>query len=318
MPVAHSSSLSLRAITMRILFIVPNVPSSIRPRPLSFIRGLAKNHQVSVVCLATNEADEGFVSHLRQHCNRLEVIRLTRWRSLWNCLLALFSMKSLRCAYFYSPKLRDFVKAQVEANEVDVLHAEHLKSVPMIKDMLGKVPAVFDAVDCLSMLEARRRAVTKNPLIRLFSWFESKKLARSEAEASRCFNRVVISSAVDRQAYPVSPALRGKIAFAPNGVNLEHFAFRQFDSERNLLVFCAKLDYFPNEDAALYFARNVWPLLHARRPELRLEIVGSRPPRSVRRLDERNNIRVIGSVPDVRPYLGRACVALCPIRIRAG
>lgn len=303
---------------MRVLFIVPNVPSSIRPRPLSFIRGLAKNHHVSVVCLATNDADKRFVSQLRQHCNRLEVIRLSRWRSLWNCLLALFSMRSLRCAYFYSPQLRDFVKAQVEANEVDVLHAEHLKSVPMVKDMLGKVPAVFDAVDCLSMLEARRRAVTKNPLIRLFSWFESKKLERSEAEASRCFHRVVISSAVDRQAYPVSAALRGKIELAPNGVNLEHFAFRQFDSERNLLVFCAKLDYFPNEDAALYFARNVWPLLHARRPELRLEIVGSRPPRSVRRLDERNNIRVIASVPDVRPYLGRACVALCPIRIRAG
>jgi len=51
---------------------------------------------------------------------------------------------------------------------------------------------------------------------------------------------------------------------------------------------------------------------------LQLEIVGSRPPRSVRRLDGKNNIRVIPSVPDVKPFLGRAWVALCPIRIRAG
>src|SRR5207248_10928062 len=87
---------------------------------------------------------------------------------------------------------------------------------------------------------------------------------------------------------------------------------------KNLLVFCAKLDYFPNEDAALYFARSVWPILRAQRPELQLQIVGSRPPKSIRRLDSKENIHVIASVPDVRPYLGRAWVALCPIRIRAG
>jgi len=58
--------------------------------------------------------------------------------------------------------------------------------------------------------------------------------------------------------------------------------------------------------------------LRARRPELQLQIVGSRPPRKVRQLDGKDNIRVIASVSDVRPYLGRAWVALCPIRIRAG
>ncbi len=303
---------------MRILFVVPNVPSSIRPRPLHFIRGLSQMHQVSVVCLSTNEADDHFVSQLRQHCQSLEVIRLSRWRSLGNCLRALFSANSLRCTYFYSPRLRDRVKARVEANEVDLIHAEHLKSLPMVEGILGKVPAVFDAVDCLSMVESRRRAVTKNPFVKLFSWMESKKFALSEAKASRRFNRVAISSAVDRQAYPIPAGLREKIDVIPNSVDLEHFGFRQFEAQKNLLVFCAKLDYFPNRDAALYFARCVWPVVRARRPELRLEIVGSRPPRSVRQLDGKDNIRLIASVPDVRPFLGRAWVALCPIRIRAG
>jgi polysaccharide biosynthesis protein PslH len=303
---------------MKILFVVPNVPSPIRPRPLHFIRGFSQTHQVSVVCLATNEADEGFVSQLRQCCASLEVIKLSRWRSLVNCFLALFSGTALRCAYFYSPRLREYVTARVEASEVDLIHAEHLKTFSIVEDVLGKVAAMFDAVDCLSMLELRRRTVTRNPLVKLFSWIESKRLTRSEQAASLRFNRVAISSEVDRQAYPVPDGLREKIVVVPNGVDLEHFAFRQFEAQQNLLVFCAKLDYFPNEDAALYFSRSVWPLLKSRRPELQLEIVGSRPPRSIRRLDGKDNIRVIASVPDVRPYLGRACVALCPIRIRAG
>jgi len=83
-------------------------------------------------------------------------------------------------------------------------------------------------------------------------------------------------------------------------------------------VFCAKLDYFPNEDAALYFSQAVWPRLLVRMPGLQLEIVGSRPPRSVRQLHGKNNIRVRGSVPDVRRFLGRAWIALCPLRIQAG
>lgn len=303
---------------MRILFVVPNVPSSIRPRPLHFIRGLSRMHQVSVVCLATSRADDHLASQLRQHCHSLEVIRLPRWRSLWNCLLALFSANSLRCAYFYSPRLRDFVKAKVEANEVDLIHVEHLKSLPMVEDCFGQVPVVFDAVDCLSMLESRRSAVTKNPLIKLFSWMEKKKFALSEAKVSRESNRVIITSMVDRHAYPIPAGLRERIDVIPNGVDLEHFGFRQFEPQKNLLVFCAKLDYFPNRDAALYFAQCIWPLVRKRRPELHLEIVGNRPPRSVQRLDGKDNIRVIASVPDVRPFLGRAWIGLSPIRIRAG
>ena len=303
---------------MRILFVVPNVPSFIRPRPLNFIRRLSQIHEVLVLCLATNDSDYRFVSELRQYCQNLEVINLSRWRSWWNCLLALFSFKSLRGAYFYSRRLRDRVKARVDRKEVDLIHAEHLKSVPMVEGAIAQVPAIFDAVDCVSMLETRRRKTIRNPFLKLFFWIESKKTMRLETKAAELFNRVVISSPVDKETYPVPDRLRGNIDVIANGVDLEHFGFRQFAPQKNLLIFCAKLDYFPNQDAALYFTQSVWPVLRARRPELQLEIVGSRPPRSLRRLDGKDNIRVIASVPDVKPYLGRAWVALCPIRIRAG
>lgn len=271
-----------------------------------------------MLCLATSESDEQFASELRRYCDSLEIIRLPRRTSVWNCLIAIFSSKSLRCSYFYSPSLRDRVKAKVESGEFDLVHAEHLKSAPMVEDAIGKVPIVFDAVDGVSMFETRRRKIIKNPLLQLFSWMEWKKMAYWEEKASQQFNAVVISSSVDKQYYPTSGQRQERIHVVPNGVDLEHFGFQKFEIQKNLIVFCAKLDYFPNEDAALYFARFVWPLLRARRPELQLEIVGSRPPRSVRELNEKNNIRVVASVRDVRPHVGRASVAVCPIRLRAG
>jgi hypothetical protein len=206
----------------------------------------------------------------------------------------------------------------VAGREVDVVHAEHLKSMPMVEHIAGKVPTVFDAVDCISVFEARRRRLLQNPFLRSFSRMEWGRMTRGEAKASGLFNRIVISSTVDKESYPAPSHLRHKVDMVPNGIDLEHFEFHKYQPETNLIVFCAKLDYFPNQDAAVYFVQSVWPVLLARRPQLRLEIVGSRPPRSVRRLDGKNNIQVIPSVPDVRPHLGRAWVAISPIRAQAG
>jgi len=303
---------------VRILYVVPNIPSRIRSRPFNFIRRLSRNHDVSVLCLATDESDYRFLSELRHCCQSLEVVELPRWRSFWNCLVAPFSRRSLRYAYFYSPYLRQRVKEKVNRHEVDLVHAEHLKSLPMVKDVIGDIPTVFDAVDCVSMFEARRKQVVRNPLLKLFFWTEQRKMLGGEVNAIASFDRLTISSAVDKESYPGSEDVKKKICVIPNGVDLDYFAFQQFEPQRNVIVFCAKLDYFANADAALYFAQSIWPDLLARRPDLQLQIVGSRPPRSVQQLDGRDHIRVIGSVPDVRPYLGGAWVALSPLRVRAG
>lgn len=303
---------------MRILFAVPNVPSLIRPRPFQFIRRLSRSHEVTVVCLATNDSDRRSIADLRQACPRVEVFHLPWWQSLWNCLLALLSLTPLRVAYFSSSRLRKCVEEKVNRGEVDLVHAEHVKMIPMVEKIVPRTPAVLDAVDCITLYLTRQKSVTANPFRKLFIWTEWKKMRRYEAKAADHFDRLVISAAPDREVYPGTTALRQKIRVVPNGVDLDYFGFKQFEPQRNRLVFCAKLDYFPNEDAALYFSRVVWPQLMARRPELRLEIVGSRPSRNLMNLDGKDGIRVRGFVPDVRPFLGQAWVALCPIRIKAG
>jgi hypothetical protein len=232
--------------------------------------------------------------------------------------LALFSDQSLRCAYFFSPRITKLIEERLARGEVDLVHAEHLKSASMIDDMAGKVPIVFDAVDCISMFEVRRHGLLRNPLARVFSKMEGGRMKRAEIKTIELFDRVTISSPVDKNSYPAPDHLKSRVEVVPNGIDLEYFGFKKYPREVNLVVFCAKLDYFPNEDAALYLARSIWPLLQKRRPHLHLEIIGSQPPRSVRQLNGRNNIRVIPSVPDIRPYLGRASVAVCPIRAQAG
>ena len=78
-----------------------------------------------------------------------------------------------------------------------------------------------------------------------------------------------------------------------------------------------RMDYHANIDAAVYFVKTTWPLIHARRPELRLVIVGAQPPEQVRALAS-DSVVVTGTVEDVRPYYHSALISVVPLRVGGG
>jgi glycosyltransferase involved in cell wall biosynthesis len=78
------------------------------------------------------------------------------------------------------------------------------------------------------------------------------------------------------------------------------------------------MDYFPNVDAMDYFCREIFPGVREAVPAVRLYIVGRNPTPQIRQLSHQPNVIVTGAVPDVRPYLARARVAVAPLRIARG
>jgi len=109
----------------------------------------------------------------------------------------------------------------------------------------------------------------------------------------------------------------------PNGVDLEYFQSPLLNKgeqflETNGCVFVGVLDYRPNVEGICWFAKEVWPHVVAQRPDQKLRIVGREPVAAVRELAAIPGVEVIGTVPDVRPYLERASVAIVPLQIARG
>jgi glycosyltransferase involved in cell wall biosynthesis len=77
------------------------------------------------------------------------------------------------------------------------------------------------------------------------------------------------------------------------------------------------MNYGPNEEAARWLATRVWPEVLRRRPDARLQLVGSSPTGSVRALAS-PTIEVTGAVADVKPYLWNAAVATAPLLTARG
>jgi glycosyltransferase involved in cell wall biosynthesis len=78
------------------------------------------------------------------------------------------------------------------------------------------------------------------------------------------------------------------------------------------------MDYWPNVDAVIFFAREVLPSIRAQAGDTRFVIVGSRPSPEVRALAALPGVVVTGRVPDVRPYLAHAAAAVVPLRVARG
>jgi glycosyltransferase involved in cell wall biosynthesis len=84
------------------------------------------------------------------------------------------------------------------------------------------------------------------------------------------------------------------------------------------VVFTGNMDYWPNADAAIWFARDVLPDLRARVPGIAFWVVGANPTPDVQSLANLPGVHVTGRVDDVRPYVAHASVIVCPLRIARG
>ncbi len=152
-------------------------------------------------------------------------------------------------------------------------------------------------------------------------------LALEQTLAAQFDAGLFVSSSEADLFHQLSPATAHKIGFYNNGVNCDYFNPR-FDAEDSQLspfpqgvqplVFTGAMDYWPNVDAVVWFAREVFPALRAAHPSLTFTIVGGNPARVVRQLAALPGVAVTGRVADVRPYLKHALAAVAPMRIARG
>jgi sugar transferase (PEP-CTERM/EpsH1 system associated) len=103
-----------------------------------------------------------------------------------------------------------------------------------------------------------------------------------------------------------------------NGVDLQHFTPAATPPEPGHIAFTGVMNYFPNVDGCIWFAREILPRIQARVPAARFTIVGAHPTEAVRRLAQLEGVTVTGFVDDTRDWLCRAAVAVAPLRIARG
>jgi polysaccharide biosynthesis protein PslH len=305
---------------MRILFVTPYVPSRIRVRPFNLIKLLSETHEIALVSLVVEDYERTLIKDVEKYCVSVDLVELPKWQAYARCLLALPTAMPLRVAYYGSPAFARRIKEVIHRQKIDAVHGELIKVVPALKTALEdeNIPVLYDSVDCISWYLQQTLDTTRNPLKKAFVYSELQKMRLYEQKALVGFDQLIISSAYDRDCLRELIGSSCSIEVVGNGVDTDFFTAWPGVRSADSLIFCAKLDYFPNAQAILHFCENILPLVWQKRPQARLDIVGNNPPKSVRALAVDERIAVTGYVPDIRPYLATASVALAPLLVAAG
>lgn len=323
---------------MKILFVVPYVPNLIRVRPYNLIRSLAdRGHQITLVSPWSEQGEQLGLAEMGQICQQVKSAHLPLTQSLANVALALPSSRPLQSAYCWSPALARQAVGLINSSNgnppFDAIHIEHLRAAPYGLH-LGRYlsasspstpspPLIWDSVDSISFLFRQASSNSKNLINRWIARLELGRTERYESWLLGKFDRVLVTSQADRQfllslPHPADQA-PSKITVMPNGVDLEYFSGEDVvDREPDTLVISGKMSYHANVSMTLYMVKEIMPLIWAKRPRVKLVVVGKDPPREVLALDDNPSIAVTGTVQDIRPYLRRAAAAVVPITYGAG
>ncbi len=317
---------------MRVLFIVPYVPSLIRTRPYNLIRSLtARGHEVTVVTPYFEDSERVEADALRDHCHRVVAARLSPERRLRNRLRAVATLRPTQSTLCWVPELAREIapsrRAQPGGPHFDVVHVEHLRAACYGIRLRSRyaargirMPIVWDSVDCLHLLMSRALATSRSVRLWTLSAWDALLMKRHESRLLNQFQRVIVTSSQDRDALlSVTQRAGDRLAVIPNGVDLEYFC-PDSGTPREVapIVMSGKMSYHANIAMALDFVREILPRIQSRRPDVRLRIVGKSPPKEIRRLADNPSIRVTGTIDDIRPHLRQASIAVTPIRYGVG
>jgi sugar transferase (PEP-CTERM/EpsH1 system associated) len=287
-----------------------------RIRTYHILRYLAQRANVHLACLADEPVDEGVRAALTKLTKRLAIVPLGRWSRHLRTLGSLLVGRTASEGAFSAPALRDVVRGWCRDTRFQAVVASASSLVPYVQlAELRDIPAVIDLIDVDSQKWRDYAEASRGPRSWLYA-LEARRLRCLEQPLPTWARAVTLVSEAEAGLYRKFCA-PGQVRAVGNGVDLDYFQPQAPATERRC-VFVGALDYRPNVDGATWFCREVWPEVRRRLPDATIALVGRNPAPAVCRLAAIEGVDLIGQVPDVRPHVARASVAVVPLQIARG
>ncbi|PZO91914.1 MAG: TIGR03087 family PEP-CTERM/XrtA system glycosyltransferase [Sphingomonas sanxanigenens] len=305
-------------MTGEILFIAHRAPyppdRGDRMRAWPVLRALARLAPTHLACFADGRAEVDALGPILPLLASAYVEQRAPAGAM-TALRAIGGGRPVSLTAFESPSFAAHVKGLL--SERDITHI-YVFSGQMAQFVPAGRTFVMDFVDVDS---AKFEAYGRSP----FGWIyrrEARLLAGWEAEVAARADRSLFVSDAEAALFRARSGQGDRVETLANGVDTDRydpgFPAEAVAGRGPLIAFTGQMDYRPNVEAVIRFARDTLPLIRARRPDARFAIVGRAPTAAVRALARQTGVIVTGEVPDIRPWLAAANIIVAPLGLARG
>jgi glycosyltransferase involved in cell wall biosynthesis len=308
---------------MRILFLASSHPlpanNGHKLRTWSLLRALTlEGHSVTLLSFAHTDETLPHPAASTDLCEQvttvpLSLVKLAHRSDLSGRLRRLSSATPYAIARFTSPGMRKQVTTHLQRHfDAIVCDLFTITHVPPTK-----VPLVYNGDNIEHLILRRYLQTARNPAVRAYAWLEAAKMKRWERHALTRSAVAMTCSLCDQEVMtrlsPTTP-----VTVVRNVVDVDSYPATD-GGIPNRILFHGGMDWYPNQDAVIYFGTQILPILRSRIPDVHLVVAGRNPPSSLlQRFSQDTHVTFTGTVEDMRLELSKASVCVVPLRIGSG
>lgn len=312
-----------------ILFLAHRIPyppnKGDKIRSWHLLKGLAGQFTVHLGTFVDDPEDWQHVPAVTEVCGEVCVRPLNPKMARLRSARGLLQGRPLTLPYYQDPQLASWVR--------DLAARRRLSGVFVFSSSMAQYAEAVDlgergrrVVDLCDVDSDKWRQYASShgwPASRIYAR-EARLLESLERVYAGSFDStLVIAESEAELLRRIAPASASRVRVVSNGVDTDYFdpgvdLPDPYGRDELPIVFTGAMDYHANVEGVTWFVAEVLPRVRATLPAARFYIVGSNPVAEVRALAADSCVTVTGRVPDVRPYLKYAAVAVAPLRIARG
>ncbi|MGA3315844.1 MAG: glycosyltransferase [Candidatus Korobacteraceae bacterium] len=277
-------------------------------------------HEVVFETFADPAEMSGTEEDLRRVCNdygtvRIQVTSLSQSRSYFWRLCTIFSALPFASARFRSTEMQARLRMRLQEEAFDAIVCDNIYSAVNLEDTA--IPVLMNCHNVEYLILQRFAKQDGYSAKALYARMEAIKLRHFEAAMCRRAKLAMACSNTDADLIrELCPGLQ--VVVVPNVVDVTEYQVTA-DEEEHTIVYQGGMDWYPNRDALEYFVRQVLPLVQKQVPEVRLIAAGRNPAPEFKALfSDVTALEFTGTLPDLRPVIAKAAVAVVPLRIGSG
>ena len=211
----------------------------------------------------------------------------------------------------------DKIASSIFFNEYDVVIVDQIYSLPFVNCVSINIPIICMMHDNNILLYERKLEREKSLFKKIYIKKQCSYFKKIEDKYFDRLKKIIYVSELDmniaKKTHKLCPAEFASITLGVDMPEITHLS----QPSSNSIAFSGVMDYGPNEDAAYFFATEIFHKIKSEIPDAKFVIVGKNPTNKLK-IIESKSIVLTGFVKDITTAITQSEIYVSPLRYGSG